>query len=138
MSTVKQFEELEVWKTSRQFTVLVYKLTGQEAFSKDFGLKDQLCRAAVSVMSNIAEGFESQTQAQFVRYLGFAKASAGEARSQLYIDLDIGYLSKEQFQQAYELADKAIRQIYRFMAYLKTHPESRRISDDKVGYNLET
>jgi four helix bundle protein len=137
MGTVKRFEELEIWKTSCQFTVMVYTLTRQEAFSKDPGLKDQLCRAAVSIMSNIAEGFESPTQAQFIRYLGIAKASAGEARSQLYVALDIGYLTKDQFHQAFDLADKSIRQIHRFMAYLKSHPESKRIADEQVAYNLE-
>ncbi|MDO9129992.1 MAG: four helix bundle protein, partial [Anaerolineales bacterium] len=86
--------------------------------------------------SNIAEGFESQTQAQFVRYLGHAKASAGEARSQLYVALDVGYLTKEQFEQAFELSDKVIRQIQRFMAYLESHPESRRISEEQAEYNV--
>jgi len=137
MSTVKQFEDLEVWKSSRQFTRLVYELSGHGTFSKDHGLKDQICRAAVSIMSNIAEGFESQTQSQFIRYLGIAKASAGEARSQLYIALDLGYMNKEQFDRAYELADKIIRQLYRFMDYLKNHPGSRRISEEKAKYNLE-
>ena len=136
MTTIKQFEDIEAWKTSRELTVLVYRLTEQGAFAKDFGLKDQIRRAAVSVMSNIAEGFESQTQVQFIRYLGLSKASAGEVRSQLYVALDIGYLTREQFQQAFDLADKAIRQIYRFMAYLESHPESRRISEEQAEYNV--
>ena len=134
MSTIKHFEDIEAWKTARQLTILIYRLTEQGAFAKDYGLKDQIRRAAVSVMSNIAEGFESQTQAQFVRYLGRAKASAGEVRSQLYVAFDIQYLTKEQFDQAFNLADKAIRQIFRFMAYLESHPESRRISDEQAEY----
>ncbi|MDO9348096.1 MAG: four helix bundle protein, partial [Anaerolineales bacterium] len=77
MSTIKHFEDIEAWKTARQLTLLIYRLTEQGAFAKDYGLKDQIRRAAVSVMSTIAEGFESQTQALFVRYLGHAKASAG-------------------------------------------------------------
>jgi four helix bundle protein len=137
MSTVKRFEDLEVWKSSRQLTTQVYELCRQAPFSKDNGLKDQICRAALSVMSNIAEGFESQTQSQFIRYLGIAKASAGETRSQLYIALDLRYISKEQFDQAYELADKTIRQLYRFMDYLKNHPGSRHISEEKAEYKLE-
>jgi len=136
MATVKHFEDLDVWKTARGLTVLIYRMTEQGAFSKDFGLKDQIRRAAVSAMSNIAEGFESQTQPQFIRYLGHAKASAGEVRSQLYIALDVGYLTKEQFTQAFDLADKAIRQIYRFMSYLESHPESRRISEEQAEYNV--
>jgi len=138
MANIKHFEDIEAWETVRQFTVLVYRLTEQGAFSKDFGLKDQIRRAAVSVMSNIAEGFESQTQAQFVRYLGHAKALAGEARSQLYVALDIRYLTKDQFEQAFDLADKVIRQIYRFMSYLESHPESRRVSEDQAEYNVKT
>ncbi len=136
MATIKRFEDIEAWKTARQLTVLIYRLTEQGSFAKDFGLKDQIRRAVVSVMSNIAEGFESQTQAQFVRYLGHAKASAGEARSQLYVALDVGYLTKEQFEQAFELSDKVIRQIQRFMAYLESHPESRRISEEQAEYNV--
>jgi len=99
-----------------------------------FGLKDQIRRAAVSVMSNIAEGFESQTQS--VRYLGHAKASAGEVRSQLYIALDVKYLDKEQFDQVFDLADKVVRQIARFMAYLESHPDSRRISEERTEYHV--
>ena len=136
MATIKHFEDIEAWKTARQLTVLIYRLTEQGSFAKDFGLKDQIRRAVVSVMSNIAEGFESQTQAQFVRYLGHAKASAGEARSQLYVALDVGYLTKEQFEQAFELSDKVIRQIQRFMAYLESHPESCRISEEQAEYNV--
>ena len=114
----------------------VYRLTEQGAFAKDFGLKDQIRRAAVSVMSNIAEGFESQAQAQFVRYLGHAKASAGEVRSQLYIALDVKYLDKEHFDQVFDLADKAVRQIARFVSYLESHPESRRVSEERTEYHV--
>jgi four helix bundle protein len=132
MTTIKQFEDIEAWKTARELTVSIYRLTEEGAFSKDFGLKDQVRRAAVSVMSNIAEGFESQTPAQFVRYLGHAKASAGEVRSQLYVALDVKYLTKEQFDQTFGLADKVIRQVARFMAYLESHPESQRISEERA------
>lgn len=134
MPTITRFEDIEAWKTARELTVTIYKLTDQGAFARDFGLKDQIRRAAVSVMSNIAEGFESQTRAQFVRYLGFAKASAGEVRSQLYIALDVNYLTKEQFEQIFDVADKVVRQIARFMTYLENHPESRRISEDRPEY----
>ncbi len=100
MPTIKHFEEIEAWQTARELTNLVYALTNQEQFARDFGLKDQIRRAAVSVMSNIAEGFESQTQSQFIRYLGIAKASAGEVRSQLYVARDQSYISEAQFKQA--------------------------------------
>ena len=76
MPTISKFEELEAWKTARHLTNMIYGFSSQEKFARDFGLRDQIRRAAVSVMSNIAEGFESQTQAQFIRYLGLSKASA--------------------------------------------------------------
>ena len=81
MSTIVRFDEIQAWQTARELTRLVYRLSGQGVFAKDFGLRDQIRRAAVSVMSNIAEGFESQTQPQFVRYLALSKGSAGEVRS---------------------------------------------------------
>jgi len=136
MTTITRFEDIEAWKTARELTVLIYRLTDQGAFARDFGLKDQIRRAAVAVMSNIAEGFESATQAQFIRYLGLAKASAGEVSSQLYVALDIHYLNDEQFRQALDLADKSSRQIARFMTYLEGHPEARRISEDRPEYTV--
>jgi len=109
MTAITRFEEIESWKTARQLTLLVYKLTDQDAFAKNYGLKDQIRRAAVSIMSNIAEGFESRTNTQFINYLSHAKGSSGEARSQLYVAADLNYISQEQFAEAYELVDKASR-----------------------------
>jgi len=134
MSTITRFEDLEAWQTARKLTNAVYDLTSDGKFVKDFGLKDQIQRAAVSVMSNIAEGFESHTQAQFIELLGRARGSAGEVRSQLYIALDRKYISQVQFDEAYDLADKASRQIYRFMTYLKSQPNTRRVREDRVEY----
>ena len=93
MPTITRFEDIEAWKTARELTRMVYALTEQGQFAKDFGLKNQIQRSSVSVMSNIAEGFESRTQAKFIDYLGHAKASAGEVRSQLYIALDLKYVT---------------------------------------------
>lgn len=134
MAGITRFEEIQAWQTARQLTNLIYQFTGQGAFVKDFALRDQIRRAAVSVMSNIAEGFESRTQAQFVNYLGQAKASAGEVRCQLYIALDQKYISQEQFNEAAELADKAARQISRFIDYLEANPRARRIREGAVEY----
>jgi four helix bundle protein len=102
MTAITRFEEIESWKTARQLTLLIYKLADQGAFAKDYGLRDQIRRAAVSIMSNIAEGFESRTNTQFINYLGHAKGSSGEARSQLYIAADLNYISQEQFAEAYD------------------------------------
>ena len=136
MPTITRFEDIEAWKTARELTRLVYALTEQNQFAKDFGLKNQIQRAAVSIMSNIAEGFESRTQAQFVDFLGHAKASAGEVRCQLYIASDLRYLSEDQFKQAFELADKSSRQLARFMSYLEVHPQARRVRDESAEYEI--
>ena len=136
MPTITRFEDVEAWKTARELTRTVYTLTEQAQFAKDFGLKNQIQRACVSVMSNIAEGFESRTQAQFLEYLGRSKASAGEVRCQLYIALDLKYLVQEQFSQVFDLADKSSRQLARFMDYLETHPQSRHLRDESSEYEV--
>ena len=137
MATIERFEDLEVWKTARALTNTVYDLTDQEPFSRDYGLKDQIRRASVSVMSNVAEGFESRTQALFVEFLGRAKGSAGEVRCQLYIALDRRYVSPSQFVETSDLAEKASRQIHRMMEYLKSRPNASRLREEDIEYPLE-
>ena len=137
MAGITRFEEIEAWKASRQLTNMIYKLTEQGAFARDYGLKDQIRRASVSIMSNIAEGFESRTDIQFINYLGHAKASTGEVRSQLYIALDLKYISQEQFDEAYELSDKSARQVNRFAAYLESNPRDKRLREDAADYNTD-
>lgn len=134
MATITRFEDIEAWKTARELTRLVYAITEQGKFSRDFGLKNQIQRASVSVMSNIAEGFESRTQPQFLDYLGRAKASAGEVRCQLYVAIDLQYITLEEFNQVFDLADKSARQLARFMNYLETHPQSHRVREEGVEY----
>ena len=92
--TVKQFEDLEVWQEARYLTQTIYRVTRAKKFSKDFSLRDQMQRAVVSVMSNIAEGFERGGNQEFIQFLYVAKASCGEVRSQLYVALDQGYLGE--------------------------------------------
>ena len=137
MATAKRFEELEVWQRAKDLTNLVYKYSTDGAFSHDFGLRDQMRRAAVSIMSNIAEGFESQTQAMFIKYLGHAKGSAGELRAQLYIAKDQRYLSEENFSEMFSLAEICSKQLARFIQYLETQPNARRIREDGAEYNVE-
>ncbi len=138
MTTAKRFEDLEVWQKSKELTNLVYEYSSNGVFAHDFGLRDQMRRASVSRMSNIAEGFESQTQSMFIKYLGFAKGSAGELRAQLYIARDQNYLSVEQFSEMFSLAEICSRQPARFIQYLENQPNARRIRDDGVSYNVET
>ncbi|CAG0957728.1 hypothetical protein ANAEL_00438 [Anaerolineales bacterium] len=136
MPTITCFEEIEAWQTARELAKLIYEFTDEGKFARDFGLKDQIRRAAVSIMSNIAEGFESQTQAQFVRYLGVAKASAGEVRAQLYVSRDVNYLTDEKFFKLFQMAEKASRQIARFISYLESHPQTRRVKEDSAEYEV--
>ena len=136
MGTITRFEEIEAWQTARELTKLIYALSNTGAFARDFGLRDQMRRAAVSILSNIAEGFESRTQALFIEYLGRAKASAGELRAQAYVALDAGYLDAAQFGHVFDLAEKDSRQISRFMSYLEQQPNARRVHDEEGEYNV--
>ena len=97
MSGVSKFEDLIAWQKSRELVKEIYTITNQGKFSKDFGLRDQIRRAAVSVMSNIAEGYERSSPGDFYRFLMIAKASCAEVRSQLYVALDIGYVTQDEF-----------------------------------------
>ena len=136
MTAITRFEDIEAWKTSRQLTNSIYAQTSQTGFSRDFGLRDQIRRASVSVMSNIAEGFESRTDVQFINYLGLARASAGEVRSQLYIAFDQKYITEEQFKDTYAIAETCARQIAKFIKYLESNPRPRRVSDDDANYEV--
>jgi four helix bundle protein len=122
-----RFEDLPVWKSARGLTQGVYRITNQGSFSRDFGLRDQIRRASISVMSNIAEGFEHETQAQFSSYLGRAKASAGEIRCQLYIAYDLGYISSDQFQNLMKESKECSRQLFGLIKYLRSLPAGRRL-----------
>ena len=102
MAKIEQFEDLEVWKLARKLTGKLYSLSRSGAFARDFGFRDQICRAAVSIVSNIAEGFERRSNSQFMQFLDIANGSAGELRAQLYIALDLGYVSQKQFQDAFD------------------------------------
>ncbi len=134
MPTIKRFEEIEAWQTARKLTRLVYSMTEEGKFARDFGLKDQIRRACVSVMSNIAEGFESKTQPMFIRYLGIAKASAGEVRAQLYVAKDVEYLNDEQFALLFQTAETVSRQLSRFISYLEDRSAAYRVKDDAPEY----
>ena len=119
MATLKRFEDIEAWQKARELTRGVYLCSRVGAFSRDFALRDQICRAAVSVMSNIAEGFERGGTAEFVQFLAISKGSAGEVESQLYVALDEGYISEEQFRSLKQTAVSTKRMIAGFMSYLR-------------------
>src|SRR3990172_9174776 len=117
--TIKYFEDLEVWKEARHLTRQVYQITQDAAFSRDFGLRDQIRRAAVSIMSNIAEGFERGGNQEFIQFLYIAKGSCGEVRSQLYVALDQGYIGRDQFVQMFNSFKKLSGMISNLIDYLK-------------------
>ncbi len=107
-TTIERFEDLIAWQKARKLTREIYQITRQGSFARDFGLSGQIQRAAVSIMSNVAEGFERGGRSQFHQFLSIAKASCAEVRSQLYVALDVGYLNQNNFRelllQAEELA----------------------------------
>jgi four helix bundle protein len=92
---IKNFAELEIWQDAHALTKAIYQLTRDATFSKDFGLRDQIRRASVSTMSNIAEGFERGGNREFTQFLYIAKGSCGEVRSQLYVAMDQGYVDQK-------------------------------------------
>ncbi len=106
---VESFEDLIAWQKARELTRQIYSLTNKGLFSKDFGLRDQIRRAAVSVMSNIAEGFDRGGRAEFHQFVVIAKGSCAEVRSQLYVARDAEYINKEKFEALYDLAMETAR-----------------------------
>ena len=109
MGKVERFEDLVAWKRARELTKQIYFLTNKGPFSKDFGLRDQIRRASVSIMSNLAEGFERGGRAEFHQFVVIAKGSCAEVRSQLYVALDVGYISQQQFDELCNLAIEVSR-----------------------------
>jgi four helix bundle protein len=106
---IAKFEDLIAWQKARQLTREIYKLTRQEPFCRDYGLCSQIQRSAVSVMSNLAEGFERGSSAEFHQFIVIAKASCAEVRSQLYIAIDIGYINQESFDRVNDIAQETAR-----------------------------
>jgi len=119
MAKVEKFEDIQSWIKARTLTNQIYQATLTGAFAKDFGLKDQMRRAAVSILSNIAEGFERGGDKEFLQFLAIAKGSAGELRAQLYVAVDQNYISIEKFDHLSREATEISQLISGFMKYLK-------------------
>jgi four helix bundle protein len=120
-----KFEASDAWQVARKLTNRVYALTRSEGFSKDFSLVDQIRRASVSVMSNIAEGSERDSNKDYIRCLFIAKASAGETRSVLYVALDQDYITQEQFRGALDLCRRSSQLIWGLIKYLRKNSNKR-------------
>jgi len=122
---IKSFEDIEAWQLARELARKVYRLTKNTRFAKDFGLKGQIQDAAGSSMHNIAEGFDSETNAEFIRFLRYAKRSCTEVQSELYLALDEEYISAVEFKDVYEQARKTRAAIYGFIKYLKKYEKNK-------------
>jgi four helix bundle protein len=118
--SIRRFEEIEGWRLARELTKAVYVATKGDRFSRDLGLKDQIQRAAGSVMHNVAEGFDSGSNAEFLRFLRYAQRSATEVLSQLYVALDQNYISEDQFLEITRLAAQSRSKIGGLIVYLKS------------------
>ncbi len=120
MATLERFEDVDAWKKARELTKSIYQVTSTGEFARDFGLRDQIRRAAVSVISNIAEGFERDGNKEFLQFLSQAKGSCGEVRAQLYVAFDQAYLTDIQLHGLIEKAVEVSRLIAGLMKYLST------------------
>jgi len=119
MAEIKRFEDLEVWKIARELTKAIYRISSAGEFASDFGLRDQIRRASVSVLSNIAEGFERGGDKEFLQFLAMAKGSCGEVRTQLYVAFDQLYIKEEQFKAISTKAFEVSQMISGLMKYLR-------------------
>ena len=119
MATFKRFEEIEAWKKAREVTKLVYSITNSDRFAKDFCLRDQIRRASVSVMANIAEGHGRRTGVEFANFLNMARGSATEVQSHLYVALDLKYVDKSEFDRMYEMLEEISKMTISLSRYLR-------------------
>ena len=120
MSAFKTFEEINAWQNARVLVREVYAMTGSGDFSKDYGLKDQIQRAAVSICSNIAEGFERRGNKEFINFLWIAKGSAAEVCSQLHNAKDLGYITDERFKSMYDSAKQIGGMLFNLITILSS------------------
>jgi four helix bundle protein len=116
---IGRFEDIVAWQKARVMTSDIYKVGKVGEFKKDFGLRDQIQRAAVSTMANIAEGFERGGDAEFIQFLSHSKGSCGEIRSHLYVALDQSYITEASFNELYGKSEEVSRLIGGFMTYLQ-------------------
>ena len=138
MARIECFEDIEAWQDARVLVRAIYEVTREGRFARDFGLKDQIRRAAISTMSNIAEGFERASNKEFIRFLYIAKGSAGEVRSQLYAATDLGYLEKHQADELSGHARVLSRRIAGFIKYLKSTAASEKTSSRQSPRSVQS
>jgi four helix bundle protein len=128
MATFKRFEDIQAWQKARQATRLIYEITTKGRFAHDYGLRDQLQRASVSIMANIAEGFGRHSDKEFANFLNIAHGSVSEVQSHLYIALDLNYIDQNSFTKLYDLLDEISRMTLSLAQHLRTFkPEDSRL-----------
>jgi len=136
MGKIKRFEDIEAWKKARELTKEIYKVSSASRFAKDFGLRDQIRRASVSIMLNIAEGFARKTDKEFAQFLVHSHGSAAEVQSALYVALDQKYITREQFEFLYSLAEEISKKIMNFTLYLTNSLKGQRVEESKSHKEL--
>lgn len=119
MAKIERFEDILAWQKARELVAAIYEICSDGRFAKDFGLRDQIRRAAVSIMLNIAEGFARKSNREFFQFLVIAHGSAAEVQAALYVALDQKYISQEHFENLYKMADETSKTIMGFAKYLK-------------------
>jgi len=122
MATFKRFEDIKAWQKARKVTSTIYNVTGSGRFAQDFGLRNQIQRASVSIMANIAEGYGRHSDREFANFLSIAHASVSEVQSHLYIALDLSYLSTAVFDELYELLEEIGRMTFVLATHLRKTP----------------
>ncbi len=131
MRKIEKFEDIEAWQMARKLARAIYDASSDGAFSRDFALRDQIRRASISIMSNIAEGFNRGGNKEFTQFLFFAKGSTSEVQAQLYIALDAGYLNQSKFDELYDLAANTSRILGGFIRYLKARVSQAQLYNSK-------
>lgn len=119
MATIKRFYDLEAWKKARTLNLEIYKMTRTENFKKDFILVDQVRRASVSIMANLAEGFGRKGNKEFLQFISIAEGSLCELQSHLFISLDVEYITEAVFQKLFQITEETQRIINGFAEYLR-------------------
>ncbi len=140
MSTIKSFEELTVWKDARKFANRIYNLTKIFPNKENYGLTLQITRAAVSICSNIAEGFDRYSKKDFIKFLIIARGSVSEVQNDLYIALDLKYINQNDFQETYSLAKDLGKQVNGLIKYLKLYDKQNskagKINEEYCKYDF--
>ncbi|HRH43157.1 MAG TPA: four helix bundle protein [Pyrinomonadaceae bacterium] len=120
MGKFSKFEEIQAWQKAKDATLAVYQITSNSEFAKDFGLKDQIRRASVSIMANIAEGHGRKTNVEFANFLNIARGSVAEVQSHLYVAIGLKYIDQTEFDELYQTLTEISRMILALAQYLRS------------------